>query len=56
MKNMPVRFLTDQSGAIDIEYGLIALLIAVVIIAGVAVVGITLGGLYAAIAAVTGTV
>jgi pilus assembly protein Flp/PilA len=56
MKNMVVRFLTDQSGAIAIEYGLIALLISVVIITGVAMIGIILGGLYAVIAASTGGV
>lgn len=36
------RFLNDQSGATAIEYGLIAALIAVVIITGVTAVGTSL--------------
>jgi pilus assembly protein Flp/PilA len=39
MKSIFARFLKDQSGATAIEYGLIAALIAVVIIAGVTAVG-----------------
>lgn len=39
MKNLALRFLTNQSGATAIEYGLIAGLIAVVIITAVATVG-----------------
>jgi pilus assembly protein Flp/PilA len=50
MKNLLVRFATDQSGTIAIEYGLIALLISVVIIGGLAVIGTTLGAMYVVIA------
>ena len=39
MKNLVSRFLKDESGATAIEYGLIAALIAVVIIAGVTTLG-----------------
>lgn len=39
MKNLLVRFVRDESGATAIEYGLIAGLIAVVIIAAVTLVG-----------------
>ena len=38
MKNM-VRFLKDKSGATAIEYGLIAALISVAVIAGVSALG-----------------
>ncbi|KLK91808.1 hypothetical protein AA309_18245 [Microvirga vignae] len=39
MKSLVTRFLKDESGATAIEYGLIAALIAVVIIGAVSVVG-----------------
>ncbi len=42
MKNLVSRFLTDESGATAIEYGLIAAGIAVVIIAAVQLVGTNL--------------
>jgi pilus assembly protein Flp/PilA len=40
--NLISRFVRDESGATAIEYGLIAALIAVVIITGVTAVGTTL--------------
>jgi pilus assembly protein Flp/PilA len=43
MKNYVVRFLKDESGATAIEYGLLAALIAVVIIAGARAVGLQAG-------------
>ncbi len=39
MNNLFARFVRDESGATAIEYGLIAALIAVVIIAAIQVVG-----------------
>ena len=42
MKNLVSRFFKDESGATAIEYGLIAALIAVVIIAAVGTLGGTL--------------
>jgi pilus assembly protein Flp/PilA len=39
MKSLVKRFAKDESGATAIEYGLIAALIAVVIIAAVSIVG-----------------
>ncbi|MFP4519223.1 MAG: Flp family type IVb pilin [Oceanicaulis sp.] len=39
MKNLVSKFLKDESGATAIEYGLIAALIAVVIIGGVTTLG-----------------
>jgi pilus assembly protein Flp/PilA len=39
MKNLVSRFVTDESGVTAIEYGLIAALIAVVIITAVGLVG-----------------
>jgi len=47
--NMFKRFLKDESGATAIEYGLIAALIAVVIIAGVSAVGTNLNDMFNAI-------
>ena len=38
------QFMTDESGATDIEYGLIAALIAVVIISAVTALGTTIKG------------
>jgi pilus assembly protein Flp/PilA len=42
MTNLISRFVRDESGATAIEYGLIAALIAVVIITGLTVVGTSL--------------
>jgi pilus assembly protein Flp/PilA len=50
MKNLITRFKNDESGATAIEYGLIAGLISVVIIAGVTSVGTGLLGTFDAIA------
>jgi len=49
MKNILVRFVTDESGTAVIEYGLIALLISIGIIGALTVIGTTLGGIYVAI-------
>jgi pilus assembly protein Flp/PilA len=43
------RFIKDESGATAIEYGLIAALIAVVIIGGVTTLGTTLNSKFATI-------
>lgn len=51
MKNLVSRFLTDESGATAIEYGLIAAGIAVVIIAAVQLVGTNLTATFNTIAA-----
>jgi pilus assembly protein Flp/PilA len=51
MKNLLSRFSQDQSGATAIEYGLIAGLIAVVIIAAITQVGTKLSAKFNAIAA-----
>ena len=57
MKNILVRFVTDESGTTVIEYGLIAVLISIGIIGALTVMGATLGGLHVAIAnALAGTV
>jgi pilus assembly protein Flp/PilA len=45
------RFVKDESGATAIEYGLIAALIAVVIIAGARLLGTNLNDLFGRIAA-----
>ena len=44
MRDLLGRFLRGQDGATAIEYGLIALLIAVAVIAGVTTVGTSLDG------------
>jgi len=49
MKNLLSRFSKDQSGATAIEYGLIAGLIAVVIIVSVQALGTKLSGQFAKI-------
>jgi len=49
MKNVLVRFVTDESGTTVIEYGLIALLISIGIIGALAVIGTSLGGIYVGI-------
>ena len=46
MKALIERFKSDEEGATAIEYGLIAALIAVAIIAGVRAVGVTLIGTF----------
>lgn len=43
MKNLVTRFANDESGATAIEYGLIAALIAISIIAGATAIGDQLG-------------
>ncbi|MCA3561945.1 MAG: Flp family type IVb pilin [Aestuariivirga sp.] len=48
--NNIVRFLKDESGATAIEYGLLAALIAVVIITSVRLLGNTLNSKFSAIA------
>jgi len=50
MKNFVKQFIADESGATAIEYGLIAALIAVVIIAAVTALGTSLSGAFAGIA------
>jgi pilus assembly protein Flp/PilA len=50
MKKLTARFLKDQSGATAIEYGLIAGLIAIVIIGAVTRVGTHLSSRYNTIA------
>ena len=50
MINALHKFLKDESGATAIEYGLIASLIAVVIIAGVTAVGTNLNALFNSVA------
>lgn len=49
MKNLVSRFVRDESGATAIEYGLIAALISVVIIAAVTALGGTLKGVFSSI-------
>ena len=49
------RFAQDESGATAIEYGLIAALIAVVIIGGATLVGNNLNAKFKAIATTVGT-
>jgi pilus assembly protein Flp/PilA len=49
MKNVLVRFVTDQSGTIAIEYSLIALLISIGIIGALAMSGTMLSEMYVAI-------
>ncbi len=51
MKNVFARFVKDESGATAIEYGLIAALLSVVIIATLTAVGSTLDAVYLAILA-----
>ena len=50
MKNLFSRFIADESGVTAIEYGLIAALIAVVIIGAVATVGTSLSGTFSTVA------
>jgi pilus assembly protein Flp/PilA len=46
MSKFITRFLKDESGATAIEYGLIAALIAVVLVTGVTAVGTKLSGTF----------
>jgi len=50
MSKFATRFIKDESGATAIEYGLIAALIAVVIITGVTAIGTQLNTKFTAIA------
>ena len=50
MKNLVSRFVSDESGVTAIEYGLIAALIAVVIIGAVSTVGSKLSGTFNSVA------
>jgi len=50
MTKFVTRFLKDESGATAIEYGLIAALIAVVIISGVSVLGTNLNDKFQSVA------
>jgi len=50
VSNLVSRFCRDESGVTAIEYGLIAALIAVVIIAAVSVVGTDLSGTFSSVA------
>lgn len=50
MKNLVSRFVADESGVTAIEYGLIAALIAVVIIAAVGTVGKNLSSTFSTVA------
>jgi pilus assembly protein Flp/PilA len=50
MQNLVSRFLANESGVTAIEYGLIAALIAVVIIGGVSAVGTKLSTTFSTIA------
>jgi pilus assembly protein Flp/PilA len=49
--NIISRFVRDESGATAIEYGLIAALIAVVIIGGIRIIGTDLSTTFASVAA-----
>jgi pilus assembly protein Flp/PilA len=49
--NILIRFVTVETGTTGIEYGLIAFLISIGIIGALTVVGMSLGGIYFAIAA-----
>lgn len=51
MKNLVSRFVSDESGVTAIEYGLIAALIAVVIIVAVSTVGTKLSTTFNSVAA-----
>lgn len=56
MKNFAKTFIADESGATAIEYGLLAALIAVAIIAGASALGGGLNTLFTSIATKLGTV
>jgi pilus assembly protein Flp/PilA len=48
MPNLLTRFTSDQHGAAAIEYGLLAALIFLAVIAGINATGVSLGDLYRA--------
>jgi pilus assembly protein Flp/PilA len=50
MKNLVTRFVRDESGATAIEYGLIAALISVVIIAVLGTIGTNLNAKFTSVA------
>ena len=50
MSNLAFRFCRDESGVTAIEYGLIAALIAIIIIGAVAAVGTGLSGTFSTVA------
>jgi len=50
MKTLSRRFANDKSGTTAIEYGLIAALIGVAIVAGASALGGTMDGLFASMA------
>ena len=50
MRNFFSRLITDESGVTAIEYGLIAALVAVIIIGAVATVGTSLSGTFSTVA------
>ena len=50
MHNLLARFVRDESGATAIEYGLIAALIAVVIIGAITAVGTSLSSTFSTVA------
>ena len=50
MKNLVSRFMTDESGVTAIEYGLIAALIAVIIIGAVSALGTNLSTTFSTVA------
>jgi pilus assembly protein Flp/PilA len=51
MKNLVSRFITDESGVTAIEYGLIAALVAVVIIGAVTTLGTSLTKTFGSVSA-----
>ena len=55
MKTLVSRFVNDQSGVTAIEYGLIAALIAVVIIGSVTLVGTDLGLVFTSVSTALNT-
>jgi pilus assembly protein Flp/PilA len=55
MTRMIIRFLRDETGATAIEYGLIAALIAVVIITAVTTLGTNIKGNFTKVATAMGT-
>ena len=56
MSNFMTRFLKDESGATAIEYGLIAALIAVVLVGALTAVGQSLDGAFGKVSAAVGKV
>ena len=50
MRNLVSRFMADESGVTAIEYGLIAALIAIVIVGAVTTVGSSLSGVFSTVA------